>query len=262
MTDSFFPASKVLCVLTGASRGFGRTIATRFARLPVTRLHFILTARSEADLLSLKHLLEEGSPSVTADVVVGSLGEKETLDRMHEQMVTCSGTEAWDQVLMVHNAGSLHDPSLLLQQLDRQSFDDLNQYFALNVTSLICLTSSFLTVFAGVGKKLLVNISSLASVQAMRGLAVYGSGKAARDSLIRSIAAENLDVRCISYAPGPMDTDMAQTLRTDSYLKEFFENSENILKPETSVEKLIHILTKNEFQNGAHVDFYEDMESE
>lgn len=254
--DRVFNRQNVVCVITGSSRGFGRQLAFSIASRPLARLCLILTARSADALSHLKSQLQAQHSHLTVQLVVGDLSHQQTLHQLHQRILTCSA-QTCDHVLLFHNAGSLFDPRLLLHQLHADRFPDLNQYYALNVTSLICLTSSFLTAFAGVHKKTIVNISSLASVQAMKGLAVYGSGKAARDSLIRSIALENPDVRCLNYAPGPLETDMAQILRSDSHLTDFFQKKENLLTPEVSAEKLMSLLQKDEYENGSHVDYYD-----
>lgn len=258
----FFPAATVCCVVTGASRGLGREIASQLAQLSCDRMDLVLTARSESDLLSLVHDIEEHAcqERVKTHVVAGSLENKDTLDQIREVLQKLATDVKYDQAALVHNAGSLDDPSKLLSQYGVQSLDTLNSYFCLNVTSFICLTSVFLTAFpvTVTGSRLLVNISSLAGVQALKGMSVYGSGKAARDALVRSLAHEQPDVRCISYAPGPLQTDMADTLRAKGYLKDFFENRDNLLQPKTTVAKLIRILQENSYENGTHIDFFDE----
>ena len=81
------------------------------------------------------------------------------------------------------------------------------------------------------------------------------SGKASRDAFFRSVALENESVKVLSYAPGPLQTDMVEILRNDGYLKEEFKNMD-VLKPETTAEKLIEILENNKFSSGDHIDYY------
>lgn len=83
------------------------------------------------------------------------------------------------------------------------------------------------------------------------------AGKAARDAYFRSVALERPEVRVLNYAPGPVDTAMADTLKSSSYLQEFYANESNILTTEQTVAKLIKIFTRNTFVNGAHVDYYD-----
>lgn len=83
------------------------------------------------------------------------------------------------------------------------------------------------------------------------------AGKAARDAFFRSVALEHPDIRVLNYAPGPVRTEMADTLRTNSFMQEFFEKDENVLKPEDTVAKLVTILDANTFISGSHVDYFD-----
>lgn len=81
---------------------------------------------------------------------------------------------------------------------------EVNNYWALNLTSMLCLTSGTLNAFPdspGLSKTV-VNISSLCALQPFKGWGLYCSGKAARDMLCQVLAAEEPSVRVLSYAPG------------------------------------------------------------
>lgn len=81
---------------------------------------------------------------------------------------------------------------------------EINSYWTLNLTSMLCLTSGTLSAFPdspGLSKTV-VNISSLCALQPFKGWALYCAGKAARDMLYQVLAAEEPSVRVLSYAPG------------------------------------------------------------
>lgn len=179
---------------------------------------------------------------------------------MHDFESVLSGlaTCNFDHALLVHNAGSLGNPKQLTNEFTSNDFEQLSGYFKLNVTSVIAMTGSFLKCFSHTPKKSIVNISSLAGITPMKGLNVYGAGKAARDAFFRSVALENPDTRVLNYAPGPVKTDMASTLRRNSYLQDFFEKDSNILPPEKTVAKLIEILEIDKFTSGAHIDYFDE----
>lgn len=84
-------------------------------------------------------------------------------------------------------------------------------------------------------------------------------GKAARDAFFRNVARENPDILVLNYAPGPLKTNMVEILKTKSFLKDWFNDSNNILLPETSVNKLIDILEASKFTSGQHVDFFDSL---
>ena len=52
------------------------------------------------------------------------------------------------------------------------------------------------------------------------------AGKAAREMFFKVMALENPDIRVVSYAPGPLKTDMFYCIRDNSYdseVKSMFE---------------------------------------
>lgn len=82
--------------------------------------------------------------------------------------------------------------------------DEMNSYWALNLTSMLCLTSSILKAFPdspGLSRTV-VNISSLCALQPFKGWTLYCAGKAARNMMFQVLATEEPSVRVLSYAPG------------------------------------------------------------
>ncbi|XP_044285459.1 sepiapterin reductase [Varanus komodoensis] len=159
--------------------------------------------------------------------------------------------------------GSLGDVSKSF--LDFTSPAVVNSYLGFNVTSALCLTASLLQAFpAQPGLvRTVVNISSLCALKPFKTWALYCAGKAARDMMFRVLAVEEPDVRVLSYAPGPLDTDMQAVARTqsgDQELRQAFLHMKQhgqLLDCDVSSEKLLHLLLANTFESGAHVDFYD-----
>jgi sepiapterin reductase len=219
-------------------------------------MHFLLIARDEQQLLSLKQEVE--SPKVTVDFVSGSLQDKATHDRLEVKLLDLNSQQMFQQVILINNAGSLGEARYLTSDYSAETIPFLQDYFAFNLTSFIAITGSFLHIFSDVVNRVVVNISSLVAIGAIRGMSVYGAGKAARDAFIRSIALEYPGVTAINYAPGPVQTDMADQLKKASHVEEFYSNPSNLLKAEDTVEKLVKLLKKEfEFENGAHIDYFD-----
>uniref|UniRef100_A0ABK0L6U7 Sepiapterin reductase, pseudogene 1 n=1 Tax=Rattus norvegicus TaxID=10116 RepID=A0ABK0L6U7_RAT len=106
-----------------------------------------------------------------------------------------------------------------------------------------------------------LNINDLA--EPFKGWGLYCAGKAARDMLYQVLAVEEPSVRVLSYAPGPLDTNMQQLARETSMDPELRSrlqklNSEGeLVDCGTSAQKLLSLLQRDTFQSGAHVDFYD-----
>lgn len=81
---------------------------------------------------------------------------------------------------------------------------EVNNYWAMNLTSTLCLTSGALKAFSDSPglHRTVVNISSLCAQMPFKGWALYCAGKAARDMMFQVLAAEEPTVRVLSYAPG------------------------------------------------------------
>uniref|UniRef100_A0A8B9P4N3 Sepiapterin reductase n=1 Tax=Apteryx owenii TaxID=8824 RepID=A0A8B9P4N3_APTOW len=159
--------------------------------------------------------------------------------------------------------GSLGDVSKSF--VDLSDPDEVNSYFAFNVTSALCLTSAALKAFGqrpGVGRTV-VNVSSLCAVKPFKNWALYCGGKASRDMMFQVLALEEPDVRVLNYAPGPLDTDMQLLARTktgDAEMRQHFQSlqeSGQLIDCTVSARKLLKLLEEDTFRSGAHVDFYD-----
>lgn len=70
-----------------------------------------------------------------------------------------------------------------------------------NLYSVALLTAAFLNAFKK-EERALLNITSLAGVQAFSGMALYCIGKASREMYFRTLLAENPSLTILSYSPG------------------------------------------------------------
>ncbi|EMP24260.1 Sepiapterin reductase [Chelonia mydas] len=110
--------------------------------------------------------------------------------------------------------------------------------------------------------KTVVNISSLCAMKPFKSWMLYCTGKASRDMMFQVLALEKPDVRGVSHAPGPLDTEMKQLARTksgDPEVRRQFLNmkySGQLLDCSVSAQKLVNLLLEDTFNSGAHIDFY------
>ena len=88
----------------------------------------------------------------------------------------------------------------------------------------------------------------------------------ARDMFHRSLALECPPdrLRVLNYAPGPMDTGMQRQIREempdDSELKRQFRemfSEGRLVNPKDSARRLVRLLRRDQYENGAHVDYYD-----
>lgn len=280
-------------ILTGASRGFGKGVVLAFAREVLSPIHFILTARSEADLESTKQdiLSHRHGLETLIDVVVADLSDLANLTDTANTLFnsvsfpSSSATEAqfrYSRIFFVNNHGSLGSLRYIGSDLSAErSLRDMTIAFNLNVTSTCFLTSEFVKYYKAVpadqkARFVVVNVSSLAAIQPFDSWGVYCSGKAAREMFHKCLAdeisktTEKSHIKTFSilnYAPGPMDTDMQKDIRenpnvhqaTQEYFRSLKETN-SLVDINVSATKLVKLVVMNKFTSGDHIDFFDNVE--
>lgn len=254
------------CVITGASRGLGRSIARLFAKewgMRESKVDLVLLARSRSGLEETRQLVGEESPSVRVHILVADLGDTIAFDRVSAQiraLVDEQKPSPSAQGVLVHNAGSLGDVTKWGCDV---SASEASTYMNLNFATFVGLTSSFLSQFDG-RQCFIINISSILGSIPLPAFGLYSAGKAARDQFLRVLCKENPKLRVLSYSPGPCDTEMQEYLRTSIVNEEARKNAQEayekgqVLKPDQSISKLVQLLGEDTYKNAEVVDYFDD----
>ncbi|NXM75598.1 SPRE reductase, partial [Serilophus lunatus] len=257
------------CVVTGASRGFGRSLARLLAPRLGPGSVLGLMARAEDTGTGMPGDAGDRGPRAHGDTdvrvhcVAADLACEEGLRRAAAALREVLPAPHYGRLLLINNAGSLGDISKSF--LDLTDPEEINTYFSFNVTSALVLTCTALQAFGqrpGCSRTV-VNISSLCALKPFRSWALYCSAKAARDMMFQVLALEEPEVRVLNYAPGPLDTDMQLLARTktgDPGMRQHFQSlqeSGKLIDCRVSAQKLLDLLDKDTFPSGSHVDFYD-----
>ncbi|MHC4975693.1 MAG: 3-oxoacyl-[acyl-carrier-protein] reductase [Planctomycetota bacterium] len=187
-------------LITGASRGIGRAIATRLA---ADGRHVILAARSADALESLKDEITStgGSASVCQLDISDAGAIQSVIDSIVEEHSSID--------ILVNNAGITRD-NLILRMSDEE-FDDV---IKINLRSVFaaCRAAARHMMRARYGR--IVNISSTSGVIGNPGQANYCASKAGVIGMTKSIARElgSKGVTANVIAPGFIETDMTASL--------------------------------------------------
>jgi len=248
-----------LAIVTGASRGFGRSVCKELAKQYGEKLRLVLVARSDSGLNETKTIVKEFK---TIDVVtlVGDLGNTIGLETVHNQIFEACKDVKPKQRFLINNAGSLGDLSKHVK--DYSNIKELQAYCDFNLVSCISLTAKFLKEFDG-DENVVVNVSSLLAVKAFAGWGMYAMAKAGRDMFHAVVAEESWTTKSLNFAPGPLDTDMQKDVRDticDEGQKKAYTDmhtESKLVSPDDSASKLVQLLVKNNFESGTHVDYYD-----
>jgi NAD(P)-dependent dehydrogenase (short-subunit alcohol dehydrogenase family) len=180
-------------LVTGASRGLGRALATA---LNARGWRLVVDGRDPDRLAAAAAALPRPA-LVTA--LAGDIA-----DPAHRAALAAAAGPRID--LLVNNASTL-GPSPLPRLAELRPAD-LERVLAVNTVAPLALLQTVLPALAP-GARVL-QISSDAAVEAYEGWGGYGSSKAALDHLTAVLAVEHPSLRVYAVDPGDMRTDMHQ----------------------------------------------------
>ncbi len=191
--------SRRVALITGASRGLGRTLA---GFLAAQGDHLIITARNAGPLEAAAAELRAQGAAVVA--LPGDVADAE-----HRRALARAARAAGRLDLLVNNA-SILGPSPL-PPLAAYPLEALEQVMAVNLLAPLGLVQETLPLLRA-SQGLVVNISSDAAAGGYEGWGGYGASKAALDLLSLTLANElrGEGVAVVAVDPGDMRTQMQQ----------------------------------------------------
>jgi len=208
-----FDLSGKVAIVTGGSRGIGRSVCENMARAGA---RVVVTSRKlDACEEVAEAIRAEGGEALA---IASSLGKQDQLEAMVKQTI-----DTWGKVdILVCNAAinPYYGP---LAELSNEVFDKMMHS---NVRDNLFLCKQVLPGMAERKDGCILVVSSVGGIRGNSVLGAYGMTKAADMALVRNLAVEwgkkNIRVNCI--APGLIKTDFARALWENPDMRKHLEN--------------------------------------
>ncbi|PAU76801.1 SDR family NAD(P)-dependent oxidoreductase [Halomonas salipaludis] len=228
-----------IALITGATSGFGRATAYRFAEAGWS---LILTGRRSERLATL-----EAELGAKVDVLTLTLDVRDA----EAVKAAIDGLDAqWREITcLVNNAGL----ALALEPAQRVDLNDWHTMIDTNITGLVNVTHAVLPLLIATGKGAsIVNIGSVAASNPYPGSHVYGATKAFVQQFSYNLRCDlkGSGVRVTDVAPGMAETEfMLVRSKGDEQASKRLYDGANPLQPEDIAAQVFYVATLPEHIN-------------
>jgi 3-oxoacyl-[acyl-carrier protein] reductase len=182
-----------VAIVTGGSRGIGKSIALRFAREGASVV-FTYASKNEIASLGVKVLALKSNAADGASC---------------QQLIDTTIAEFGKIDILVNNAGVTKDGLLM-----RMSEEDWDTVLDTNLKGVFLLTKSAIRPMMSAKRGKIINISSVVALIGNPGQANYCASKAGVIGFSKSVAREvaSRGITCNVICPGYIETDMTGKL--------------------------------------------------
>ncbi|MDQ1088496.1 MULTISPECIES: 3-oxoacyl-[acyl-carrier-protein] reductase [unclassified Siphonobacter] len=186
-----------VALITGASRGIGRAIATRFAQEGASVAFTYLSSVEKGQALEA----ELAALGVKAKGYRSDASDFKAAEELVAQVVADFGTLD----VLVNNAGITKDG--LLMRMTEEAWDEV---IRVNLKSVFNLTKAATRTMMKAKSGSIINLTSIVGVRGNAGQANYAASKAGIIGFTKSVALElaSRNVRSNAIAPGFIVTEM------------------------------------------------------
>jgi 3-oxoacyl-[acyl-carrier protein] reductase len=195
-----FTFTDQVVIVSGASRGIGKAIATAFSESGAI-LACLATTEAGAERTAAE-IRESGG---RAKGFACDIGSTESVDALFAAVNSEFGTPS----VLINNAGVTADTLVL-----RMSDADWAKVLDVNLTGAFRMIRAATTLMMKARYGRIVNISSIIGLHGGKGQANYAAAKAGLIGLTMSVAKEfgSRNITCNAVAPGFIETDMTHEL--------------------------------------------------
>lgn len=190
-----------VAIVTGASRGIGRAIALKLAKLG---FNIVINYRNSIEAVE-NFLNEIKTFGVEALAIKGDVSNFKEMDRMFNEVMDKFGRVD----VLVNNAGITKDTLLM-----RMKEEDFDQVIDINLKGTFNCLRKVTPIMMKQKSGRIVNISSIVGVAGNAGQVNYSASKSGVLGMTKSLAKEvgSRGITVNAVAPGFINTDMTEVL--------------------------------------------------
>lgn len=224
------PELKV-AIVTGAGSGIGRAVAVQ---LGAEGYCVVLVSRGRKNLEATAELVEGETFVYPADVT-----DTESITTLTEDVLSSFGRID----ALVNVAGYAE-----LLPIEQVTAEHWHKTIDVNLSAAVLLTAAVWPTFKSQNAGVVVNVSSMASIDPFPGFATYAAAKVGLNMFTSCTAkeGEEIGVRAVSVAPGAVETPMLRSMFDEEMIPKG-----KTLNPDAIAEVICGCITGDrEFDNG------------
>ena len=199
-----------VAIITGASRGIGRTVAQKFAK---EGMAIALVGRDNSALQETADLIKKESNQPTLQI------QADLMDSQQIDSIVNHTVDEWGRIdVLVNNAGIMYQ-----KPFAEHTQEEIQKTLDVNLRAVIFLTQKALPHIRKAENGAIINIASLAGKNPVKNGTVYAATKWALRGFAASLMQEvrQDDVRVVTVFPGSVDTELnrGSALQRDTMLQ-------------------------------------------
>ena len=239
-------AADQVVLVTGGGTGIGRATAMLYAK---EGARVALMGRRKGPLTRVANAIRRRGG--TALALQGSVVDEDSVRTAVERTVDeCKGID-----VLINNAG-LPGVAAPVHDTTDATWQEMIDH---NLTGAFRMSRAILPHFVRAASGIIVNVSSIAALVGMRGMAPYSAAKSGLIALTRSIAVEygRLGIRCNCICPGTVMSPMTKQFLKDAHRYECAKGSNPLMRvgrPEEIAHSIFYLgSSESSFLTGAIV---------
>eukprot|EP00922_Rhytidocystis_sp_ex-Travisia-forbesii_P054404 GHVS01080651.1.p1 GENE.GHVS01080651.1~~GHVS01080651.1.p1 ORF type:complete len:347 (-),score=68.61 GHVS01080651.1:272-1312(-) len=254
-----------LVVVVGCASGFGRAIVEGAYHI-IGPSHYVLLGKNVDGMVCVSKSLA-GASSVSVDLLDMNSRAMDVGKAFELAMAAVTEKEL-SHIYLFLNSGSFEAGHLTDTLELIESAVSLNVIgFHVIVAKFMQWTKQYISRHHLSSSFRLINISSLLATIPLVGCGIYCATKAYRQAIIGVASLEATQIfdnfKCLNWAPGPMDTDMMNHVRSSNVdeVKNIAASGPYVCANRSAC-MLWRLLVEDEYKSGDHVDIYDVIEPE